>query len=71
MEDFKITLAAARINRGMRQEDVAKRLGVSKQSIVNWERGRRKPNAATIMALSQIYEIDVDHIFLPKEFTLS
>jgi DNA-binding XRE family transcriptional regulator len=35
MEQFKITLAAARVNAGMTQDDVTKALNVSKTTIVN------------------------------------
>lgn len=67
MSTFRITLKAARVNRGYRQEDVARKLGISKQTIVNWERGKVKPDAAAIMALSQIYETDVDLFSLPTK----
>ena len=40
MNDFKITLAAARVNAGMTQEEVAKEMHVSKNTIVNWENGK-------------------------------
>ena len=39
-ESYKITLAAARVNAGMTQEDVAKQMGVSKFTIMNWENGK-------------------------------
>ncbi|MBI5762140.1 MAG: helix-turn-helix transcriptional regulator [Planctomycetes bacterium] len=32
-----------RLDRGLRQADVAKQLGVDPMTIVNWERGRTKP----------------------------
>ncbi len=40
MTDYKITLAAARVNAGMTQEEVAKAMHVSKNTIVNWENGK-------------------------------
>lgn len=37
MQDLKISLAAARVNKKMTQEEVAKALGVSKSTVVAWE----------------------------------
>ena len=36
---LQITLAAARVNAGFTQEEVAKKMGISKQTIINWEKG--------------------------------
>jgi len=71
MSDFKISLAAARVNANLSQDDVAKILHVSNKTVGNWERGTVIPNAATLMALSRIYKISEDNIFLPCESTLS
>ena len=43
MEDFKITMAAARVNAGKTQAEVAEALHVGKQTVVSWERGRTSP----------------------------
>lgn len=66
MEKLQISLAAARVNAGMTQEDVAKELHVSKQTIVNWEKGKVIPNFATLNTLSSLYKIPANNIFLPK-----
>lgn len=65
MEKLKITLAAARVNARLTQTDVAKRMKVSKQTIVNWERGKIKPKQAQLFMLSDIYKIPMENIFLP------
>lgn len=71
MAEIQINLAAARTNAGMRQEDVARVLKVSKNTVLNWEKGRVIPSFATMQALSNMYKIPVDNIFLPSESTLS
>ena len=43
MNELQISLAAARINAQLTQEDIAKKLGVGKQTIVNWEKGKTQP----------------------------
>lgn len=65
MEKLQITLAAARVNAGMTQDDVAKRLQVSKQTIINWEKGRTIPGIPEVEALARIYGIPQENIFLP------
>lgn len=62
---FQISLAAARVNAGMTQEDVAKIMHISKQTIVNWEKGKNIPRLPEIEMLSRIYNISADYIFLP------
>lgn len=69
MDKLQISLAAARVNAKMTQEDAAKRLKVGKRTIINWEKGISVPSFADINMLSQIYNIPVDNIFLPKKST--
>ena len=65
MEKLQISLAAARVNAKLTQEDVAKRMQVSKQTIINWEKGKVIPKIPEIEMLSRIYNIPQDNIFLP------
>ena len=65
MEKLQISLAAARVNAGMTQEDVAKAMNVTRQTVVNWEKGRGIPGIPEIEMLSRIYGISQDNIFLP------
>lgn len=67
MAEIQINLAAARINAGMRQEDVARAMRVSKNTVLNWEKGKVIPSFATIQALSNMYNIPVDNIFYPEK----
>ena len=68
---FKISLAAARVNAKMTQEEVAKRMHVSKTTIVNWEKGKICPGIPELSFLCKIYRIPSDYIFLPEESTKS
>ncbi len=62
---IQISLAAARVNAGMTQADVAKKLHLNKSTIVNWEKGKVKPGTAQFETLCRIYNIPADNIFLP------
>lgn len=65
MEDLKISLAAARVNAGLTQAEVAKEMKVTKNTIVAWERGAREPKMSQARRLSELYNIPLDNIFLP------
>lgn len=69
MKTFQISLAAARVNAGLTQDAVARKMGVSKRTVINWEKGYIKPNAATLNMLSGIYAIPVDGFLLQKQST--
>lgn len=66
MDVFQISLTAARVNAKLTQEEAAAKMGVTKRTIINWEKGNVKPNAASLNMLSMIYKIPVDYIFLPQ-----
>jgi transcriptional regulator with XRE-family HTH domain len=64
---LKITLAAARVNAGLTQKEVADRLGVSNKTICSWEKGKSFPDPQQIDILCELYGISYDNIiFLPN-----
>lgn len=65
MDKFQISLAAARVNAGLTQLDVAQKMRVSKQTIVNWEKGKAEPKISQVNELCMLYNIHLDNIFLP------
>ncbi len=46
---IQISLAAARVNANLTQEQVAEKMDVSKKTIVDWEKGRTVPSAASFI----------------------
>jgi len=67
-EKRRITLAAARVNAGLTQEEAAKRLHVGKQTLCNWENGKTEPKTSQAQALADLYEWPYDQIiFLPAK----
>ena len=69
---MKLTLKAARVNVGLTQEEVAKSLKKSKNTIVNYEKGKSSPDIETGKALASLYGVSVDDlIFLPNHCALS
>lgn len=67
---MEITLRAARVNKNLTQEEAANALGVSKQTIGNWEKGRSFPAVRKINMIEKLYGIKYNEIiFLPKSYT--
>lgn len=62
-----ITLKAARVNKSLTQAQAAKLLGISRDSLWNYENGRSFPNVLVIKKMEEVYEIGYnDIIFLTK-----
>lgn len=65
MSELKISLAAARVNANLKQSEVAEKLHVGKQTVVNWEKGKTEPKTSQMRLLSELYKIPIDNIFFP------
>ena len=59
---LEISISAARENAQLTQLEVAKKLGVTKQTIVNWEKYRQTPSVKQAKELSLIFGIPLDNI---------
>lgn len=44
------------------QEELAKKLNVSRSTISNWENGRSQPDLESLLSLSDLFEISVDRL---------
>lgn len=63
---FKITLAAARINKGLKQGTAAEKIGVKPQTLRNWEKGNSYPKQIYIERMCKLYGVSYDMLnFLP------
>ena len=49
-----------RIKNKYNQEDIAEQLGVTKQTISNWEKGKRTPDINHLIKLANIYQVTLD-----------
>lgn len=64
---LKISLAAARVNAGLTQRQVAETLGVNVKTVWQWENGVAVPNSKYIDPLCELYKMSYNHInFLGK-----
>ena len=55
-------LTELRRNKGLRQEDVAKALGVTTATYSSWERGRTVPDVSTFLELARFFDVTVDRL---------
>lgn len=63
---MKVTLKAARINKGLSQEEAAKQIGVSVDTLGNYERGITYPDIPILKSIERIYGVEYSNlIFLP------
>ena len=56
-------IEALRRERGIRQEDLAQALGVSRQTIFSLEKGKYNPSLALALRLARYFEMPVEAIF--------
>jgi DNA-binding XRE family transcriptional regulator len=63
LSKLRISLAAARVNAEMTQEDVAREMHVSKNTVVNWEKGKSEPTISQSRELSKLYNMPLEYIF--------
>ena len=55
-------LKKARNEKGLTQEQTADALGVSRQTISNWENNKSYPDIISVVKMSEIYSISLDHL---------
>ena len=63
---IKITLRAARVNKGYSIQEAAEMIGVSRATLTNYERGYTCPNWEKAEAISRVYGIPLNNIIFPK-----
>lgn len=59
---LQITLKSARVNRNITQSQVAKILGISKHTIINWENNKTRIPIYAKKYLADIYNIDIKNL---------
>ena len=61
---YQISLKAARVNAGLRQEQAASAVSVSKNTIISWEQGKTYPRHDQLKTLCSLYKVPMDFISL-------
>ena len=59
---FATALREIRKRRRLKQEDLARMVGVGRPTIANWERGAKLPSLASLVKLSQVLQVSTDEL---------
>ena len=65
--DVGSKIKQARLDARLTQEYAAQELGVSRQTISNWENGRTYPDIVSVIRMSELYRVSLDHLLKGKE----
>ena len=68
---MKITLKAIRINKGETQEEAAKGIGISVETLANYEKGATFPDIPILKKIEEHYNVNYSDInFFCNEITV-
>ena len=62
MRDIGKNLIQLRESKGLKQEQLAELLFVTRQTVSNYENGRSRPDIETLMKIAEILETDVNTV---------
>lgn len=65
----KISMAAARVNAGLSQEQIAEKMGISRPYYADLENGKREIKPVYFYAFCHIVNMSESDVFLPERST--
>lgn len=69
MASFGERLKSLRESKGFTQDELAEKVGVTKQAISQYERGVRRPDFDTLSALCDLFNVSSDFLLGKSDFT--
>ena len=60
--DIGSKIRAARTEAGITQEQAAEALGISRQTVSNWENERSYPDIVSVLKMSDLYHVSLDYL---------
>lgn len=71
-ENMKMTLKTARELKGLTQQEACKLIGITKDTLGNYERGKSYPDIPILRNIEKVYGVKYNQlIFLPLDFGLT
>lgn len=65
--EFHERLKYIRENKGLKQKDIAEKLGIKNNTLSSYESGTRQPDYQTLIKIADIYDISVEYLLTGKE----
>ncbi len=65
---MKLNLKKLRNSMRLTQQEVADRLGITRQAYSNYENGKREPSFGTMIELSQIFDVNIFDLFDREDY---
>ena len=65
--EFAEKLTLLRRREGMSQEQLADRLGITRQSVSKWESGASVPELAKLIAIADLFGVSLDYLMGRKD----
>jgi transcriptional regulator with XRE-family HTH domain len=65
--NFQERIQQIRKEKGLSQEDLAEKLGISRQAIAKWEAGLTYPDVDNLIALSSLFKVSIDSLLKSEE----
>lgn len=66
---MQIHINAARVNAGLSQEELASKMGVSRQTVIMWENNKREMSTTQVFMFCHLTGFSVNDIILPTKST--
>ena len=60
--DIGTKIKEARVEAQLTQEQVADELGISRQTMSNWENNKTYPDIVSVIKMSDLYKVSLDYI---------
>lgn len=71
-KNMKMTLKTARELKGLTQQEACKLIGITKDTLGNYERGKSYPDIPILKNIEKVYGVEYNQlIFLPLDFGLT
>lgn len=61
-DNIKVTLKTARELKKLSQEEAAEQIGVSVDTLSNYERGKTFPDVKTLKCIEEVYEVSYNQL---------
>ena len=62
-EHIKNTVYTLRTKKGMTQEDLAEKVGITRQTVISIEKGNYTPSVLLALKIARVFKLSVEDIF--------